>query len=63
MENGIYRNSGGTYFVFDGKILAKINGSVYKITENFILAPVKIEDLPQNMIEAFPQAYKDAPQW
>ena len=62
MKNGIYKSQEATYFVKDGKILARINGSYYKVTENFLSGTWQ-EDLSDGMNRSFEKAYESAPNW
>ena len=63
MENGIYKSKDATYFVKDGKIVARIMGGHYKTTENFMLGAERTGALPAEMEEKFDEAYEKLKSW
>jgi len=62
MQDGIYKSNDATYFVKDGKILAKIMGSYYKVSANFMFGTWE-KNLTDGMNESFDKAFEDAPKW
>ena len=62
MKDGIYISADVKYFVKDGKILARIMGSYYKVTENFMSGTWQ-ENLSDGMNNSFDNAYESAPNW
>jgi len=62
MKDGIYKSPLAIYFVKAGKILAKIMGEYYKVTENFMSGTWQ-EDLSDSMNTSFDKAYESAPNW
>ena len=63
MENGIYENDNGRFFVKDTKVLAKIMGGYYKTTFNFMLGAKKVAELTPGMLANFETAFDKAKKW
>jgi len=63
MENGIYENSTAKFFVKNTKVLAKIMGSYYKTTANFMGGAKKVAELTPGMLANFETAFDKAKKW
>jgi len=63
MENGIYENDNARFFVKDTKVLAKIMGSYYRTTLNFMLGAKKVAELTPGMLANFETAFDSAKKW
>ena len=61
-KDGIYKSKDAIYFIKDDKILAKIAGSFYKTSSNFMQGEY-LEPLKPGMIDKFDKAYEAAPKW
>ena len=63
MENGIYENDNGRFFIKNTKILAKIMGSYYKTTASFMLNAKKVGELSPGMVANFETTFDKAKKW
>jgi hypothetical protein len=63
MQNGIYENDNARFFVKDAKVLAKIMGSYYKTTLNFMIGAKKVAELTPGMLANFETAFDKAKKW
>ena len=67
LKNGIYKSvnrlrKNAIYFIYNDKIMMKINGGMYKTNSNFMQGKW-VEDLKPAMTEQFDKVYKQLKSW
>lgn len=62
LKNGIYKSENAIYFIYNDKIMMKINGGMYKTNSNFMQGKW-VEDLKPAMTEQFDKVYEQLKSW
>ena len=67
LKNGIYKSESrfrknAIYFIYNDKIMMRVNGGMYKTNENFMQGKW-VEDLQPGMIEQFNEVYEQLKSW
>ena len=62
LKNGIYKSENAIYFIYNDKIMMRVNGGMYKTNENFMQGKW-VDDLKPEMIEQFKEVYNKLKSW
>ncbi len=62
LKNGIYKSENAIYFIYNDKIMMRINGGMYKTNENFMQGKW-VDDLKSEMIDQFNEVYNKLKSW
>ena len=63
MEDGIYKSNQATYFVYDGKVIMRMNGEFYKTNKNFMVGASYDKELTNGMKQIFEKTYSQLKSW